>query len=111
MGEFLRGQDPAAVAQHHVTAVIVFDEPGLHVLAAEIGDGVQMGDKAHAGLVLKAGAGGDEAVDIGVLVLINALHAQFAHLLCQQVGQIELAGGGRRLLRVLRAGGVYLDVG
>ena len=111
MRELFDRQAAPARAEDDVAAVIVLDELRLNVLAGEVGYGVKMGDEADAGLVLIALARGDEAVNIGVLVLIYALQPKRAHLVGQHVAQCELAVAARYALRGLGACGVGLDIG
>ena len=111
MRELFDRQAAPARAEDDVAAVIVLDELRLNVLAGEVGYGVKMGDEADAGLVLIALARGDEAVNIGVLVLIYALQPKRAHLVGQHVAQRELAVAARHALRGLGACGVGLDIG
>ena len=96
-----RQGDVAAGVLHHLR---------LHVLAAGAGGGVHMGDQAQRGLVLAAGGGGQGAVDIAVLVHAGVGDAQLFHLLHQQAGQVELAGGGRMGAGAVAGGGVHPGV-
>ena len=107
----IRGREsPAACAEDNVAAVIIFDKTGLHILAGEIGDGIKMGDEADAHSIFKSFAGGNNAIDIGVLIHIDLAYAHFAHFLCKHIGKVKLAGGGGSCLARIAAGGVYLNI-
>ena len=110
MGELGGIQRLPALAKRHHAPVIIGHQGGLHVLAGKVGDGVQVGDEADAGLVLKALSGGQKAVDVGVLVHQDVLHAHGLHLLCQQTAQVKLALGGGGGVGLLGAGCVDLDI-
>ena len=63
VGEVLDAQG-AAVAQIHIAAVVIFDQPRMYALSGEVGRGVHMRDEAQAGRVLVPGGGGQVAVDV-----------------------------------------------
>ena len=110
MGEGGGAQRAPARAQLDVAAVVVLDHAGLDVLAGEIGDGVNVGEEADAGLVLQARRGGQGGVDVAVLVHVHVLRAELVQLPLQDVRKIKLPlgrGGGRA---VLNAGGVHLRI-
>ena len=103
-------EHPAAVAKLYIAPVVVFNYLGINVFAGEVGNGVQMGDKADAGSVLIALGGGDIAIDIGVLIAHNLLHAHITHFLFQQPCQIKLDGAGGGNIIPVHTGGVDFHI-
>ena len=100
----------AGGGQHHVAAVIVLVQDGVHVLAAGIRGGVHVGNQTQRGLFLAAGGGGQGTVDVAVLVHPGILHAQSLQFLHQLVSQIKLPRSGRMGAGLRVRGGVDLDV-
>ena len=100
----------AGGGQHHIAAVIVLVQDGVHVLAAGIRGGVHVGDQTQCGLFLAAGGGGQRAVDVAVFVHPGVLHAQSLQLLHQLVSQIKLPRSGRMGAGLRVRGGVDPDV-
>ena len=100
----------AGGGQHHVAAVVVLVQDGVHVLAAGIRGGVHVGDQTQCGLFLAAGGGWQGTVDVAVLVHTGILHAQSLQLLHQLVSQIKLPRSGRMGAGLRIRGGVDLDV-
>ena len=100
----------AGGGQHHIAAVVVFVQDGVHVLAAGIRGSVHVGDQTQCGLFLAAGGGGQGAVDVAVLVHTGILYAQSLQLLHQLVSQIKLPRSGRMGTGLRVRGGVDLDV-
>ena len=100
----------AGGGQHHIAAVIVLVQDGVHVLAAGIRGGVHVGDQAQCGLFLAAGGGGQGTVDVAVLVHMGILHAQSLQFLHQLVSQIKLPRSGRMGTGLRVRGGVDPDV-
>ena len=110
VGILLHAQDPAALAEDDVAAVIVFDHLGLYVLAAEVRDGVKMGDEGDARPVLKPERGRQLTVNIGVVVHIDVRYADLFKLLNKVAGEVELPLGGGGRVDVLGARGVDLYI-
>ena len=100
----------AGGGQHHITAVIVLVQDGVHILAASIRGGVHVGDQTQRGLFLAAGGGGQGAVDVAVFVHPGILHAQSLQFLHQLVSQIKLPRSGRMGAGLRVRGGVDPDV-
>ena len=100
----------AGGGQHHVAAVIVLVQDGVHVLATGIRGGVHVGNQTQCGLFLAAGGGGQGTVDVAVFVHPGILHAQSLQLLHQLVSQIKLPRSGRMGAGLRVRGGVDLDV-
>ena len=98
-----------AVPQLDVPALVA-EAPGLHVLAADAGGGVHVGDEAQGGQVLAAGGGRQHAVDIAGPVQLHVLKAQGRQLLREGLAQDPLPGRGGHGLRVLIRGGVVGDI-
>ena len=85
MRELGGAQHAAGAAERHIAAVVVFNDPGLHVLTGEVGDRVDVRDQADAGLLLKARRGGQIAVDIGVLIDVYARYTELVEFALQLV--------------------------
>ena len=92
VGEILHPQG-LAVPQLDVPALVA-EAPGLHVLAADAGGGVHVGDEAQGGQVLAAGGCRQHAVDIAEPVQLHVLKAQGRQLLCQGLAQDPLPRRG-----------------
>ena len=100
----------AGGGQHHIAAVIVLVQDGVHVLAAGIRGGVHVGDQTQRGLFLAAGGGGQGTVDVAVLVHKGVLNADGLHLFHQKVGEVEFPCGRRMGAGLGVRGGVYFGV-
>ena len=96
--------------QSHIAAIVVLPHHGLHVLAAGIAGGVQMGDQSKGGLVLAARGGGQGTVDVAMLVHPGILDAKALHFLHKLTGKVKFPLGRGVGTGVLVRGGVDPDI-
>ena len=98
VGKLHGRKNSAGALEHHIAAVIVFDDLGLYILPGKAGRRVEMGDEAGRLPVLHVRGGRKGAVDVAVVADLGVLYAQSPQLIAKVAGQVELAGRRGNLL-------------
>ena len=96
VGKFIRIENSSAVAEHHVSAVVIVNYPGMNTCAVEVGRGVNMRDKTDLHCSLAPLRRRQLCVNITPLVQPHIRKPHTGHLVGQQARQIKLAGRCRR---------------
>ena len=110
MWEIFQGKSIFTVSQLYITAVVLRDDLWIYVFSGKIRCCVHMCDKADGWSLFHAFCSRDHAINIALIINAHVLNSYLFQFLCQLFSQVKLAAGGRHVLLLILACGIYFHI-